>query len=48
MKKKQKELRICELCTIFGPHVEGVFEARIITTLFDGDVAVENLTIYYN
>ena len=51
MKNKLKEYRnfaIAEPCTIFGPYVESIFEARILTTLFDGDTPVEVLIIYYN
>lgn len=51
MKDKLKEYRnfeISEPVTMFCPHVEGVYEARIITSFFRGDVIEENLTIYYN
>lgn len=48
MKNKLKEFRTCEPVTILGPYVKSIFEARIITTLFDEDVAVETLIIYYN
>lgn len=51
MKNKLKEYRnfeIAEPVTIFGPAIPSVMEARIITTLFQSDVAVENLIIYYN
>ncbi len=48
MKHKFKDYQPCEIITIFGPYIEGTFEAMIITTLFDNDVAVENLIIYLN
>ena len=51
MKDKLKEYRnfeISEPVTMFCPYVNRIFEARIITTLFWGDVAEENLIIYYN
>ncbi len=51
MKNKLKEYRnfeIVEPCTLFCPYIKGTFEARIITSLFQGDLIVENLIIYYN